>query len=138
MLVHLPIGAWIAAAVWDAAALWTGQPLWWQMAYWSLILGLSAFVPAAGAGFVDYLSIPSDTEPERTASYHLTAVAGAAVAYLASVLVRGGSGPPATPGLAVGLDAIGLVFLIVGGWLGGELVYRHHLGVEDDANRIGE
>jgi uncharacterized membrane protein len=101
------------------------------MSFWSLVLGLAAFVPAAIAGFVDYLAIPGDTPAERTATWHLAAVSSAAAAYLGSVLVRGGPGPPGSAAAAVALAAAGLLLLAAGGWLGAELIYRHRVAIRD-------
>ncbi len=137
LLTHLPIGVWASVAVWDTVALWTGEPVWWGMSFWALVLGLAGFVPAAVVGFVDYISIPSDTPTEKTATWHLAAVSSAAASYLGSALVRGGPGPLTSAAVAVALAAVGLLLLGVGGWLGAELVYRHRVGVSDASSHKG-
>lgn len=38
-------------------------------------------------------------------------------------------------GAGLGLAIAGGLALCVGGWLGGELVYREHVGVQEDAHR---
>lgn len=130
----------MAATVWDVCAFATGDPVWWRMAYGSLALGLAVAVPAAAAGFVDFLGLPNGSRAEKVATYHLTAVLSAATFYLASLLVRGGSSPPAggTRIAAVALSGFALFLLVVGGWLGGELVYRHRVGVKGAETDGGE
>lgn len=140
-LAHVPVGAWVAVAVWDIGAILTGDPLWWRLGYGSLALGLAASVPAAAAGFVDFLGLSNGSRPERVATYHLTAMLSAATLYLASFLVRGGSAPPEGGArvAALALEGSGLVLLLVGGWLGGELVYRHGVGVRRrEGQDVGE
>jgi uncharacterized membrane protein len=59
----------------------------------------------------------------------------ATLPYIGSVVVRGGTGAPegGTLALAVALNVIGLALLLLGGWLGGELVSRYGLGTAAEA-----
>ena len=135
--VHLPMGAFLAVAVWDGLALVSAEPVWWLLAYYSLGLGLVSSVPAAISGFLDFVAIPNGHRSERVGYYHLGSVLTAVVMYLASSFVRGGGEPVAGPSAlaAVSLSGLGLVCLLVGGWLGGELVYRHGIGSGGATNR---
>lgn len=129
-LVHFPVALWPASLLWDVVGLWRGDPLWWQLSFWCLALGLIAALPAIAAGFLDYASLPNDHPAMGTANAHLAIMAGATTGFLVSLLLRGGpavSGP-SPPLLAVGLSAVGAVLLVVGGWLGGTLVYRYGVG----------
>ncbi|MDE2293699.1 MAG: DUF2231 domain-containing protein, partial [Elusimicrobia bacterium] len=67
---------------------------------------------------------------ERTADRHAVVMAAASGLEALGLLLRAGPGAPAhpLPAAAVALFAAGA--LMVGGWLGGELVYRHGVGVQ--------
>lgn len=139
VLCHLPIGAWGASAVWDALALLGQGSHFWDFSRASIALGLLAAVPAAVTGFVDYLALPNDHPAEKTATLHLLVMSSTVCVYLASLLARGtemsAAGPG--PGLALALSALGLLLLGVGGWLGGELVYRHAVGIKSPETMQG-
>jgi len=57
----------------------------------------------------------------------------ATVIFGASWVVRAKTGAAMAPTTwALSLAFFGAVVLVVGGWLGGTLVYRHGIGCEDD------
>lgn len=124
-LVHFPVALWPVSLLWDIVGLWRGDPLWWQLSFWCLALGLIAALPAIAAGFMDYTSLPNDHPALGTANAHMLIMASATIAFLVSLLVRGG---PAATTLAIGFSALGTALLVAGGWLGGTLVYRHGVG----------
>ncbi len=132
-LVHFPVALWPTSLLWDLVGLWRGDPLWWQLSFWCLALGLIAALPAIAAGFVDYISLPNDNLVLGTANAHLSIMAGATIVFLVSLLLRGSPAAvdPSPPLLAVLLSAVGTVLLLVGGWLGGTLVYRYGVGRAD-------
>lgn len=106
------------------------QPRWWGIAYWTLLLGVVALVPTAATGFTDFLALPADSPAGPTAIRHMGAVLVAGTLFAISLLVRGGAAPPEALGLAPAqlLSAAGVLVLIVGGRLGGALVFRHGVG----------
>jgi uncharacterized membrane protein len=62
----------------------------------------------------------------------------ATLPYIGSVIVRGGTDAPTGTKLvlAVALNVVGLALLLLGGWLGGELVSRHGLGTMAEETTI--
>ncbi len=92
----------------------------------ALIGGLIASVPTALTGLVDWLSIEWGSPRWRTATLHLTAMV-TAVALFALAAWREchgyQHGHVTTSGLV--LTLCGVVVLMVGGWLGGSLVFVH-------------
>lgn len=135
LLVHLPLGLWVASAAWDALALAGVGPgageLFSQVAFWSIAGGLLAAAPAAATGFLDLIALGKGRERAGDlATYHLVAMLSAAAAYGGSLVARGGSAPAAGGrlGWALALAGAGLALLAVGGWLGAELVYGHGVG----------
>lgn len=132
-LVHFPIALLATSLLWDGLALWQHEPFWWQMSFWSLAAGLAAAVPAVITGFVDFTALPTEHPAEQLAIWHLSVVAVAILLYLGSLAVRGSPAPPVEGHLygAVALSVLGLIALLVGGLLGGRLVYRHGVGMHD-------
>lgn len=135
VMVHLPLGLWVASAAWDALALLGlgpgGGAVFAQVAFWSIVGGLVAAAPAVVTGFLDFLAIGKGRERAADLGiYHLVTMLSAAAAYGGSLLARGGPSPAegARLGWGLALAGAGLLLLIVGGWLGAELVYRHGVG----------
>lgn len=139
LLVHFPVACWSLASLGDLGSLFRSEIRGVALAPVSsllLALGCAAAVPAMLAGLLELARVP-DGAPLRDAYRHMGAVLLAFALYLASLFLRldgvhlGASG---TVGPGVGFA--GFVCLIVGGWLGGTLVYGH--GIGRDASREGE
>lgn len=133
-LVHAPLGLLMLPLPLDGAGWYVPDPFWHRAAFWALAGGLLAAVPAALAGFVDLLAIPRGDAAGTIALRHLMVMAGAWTLFAAGLVARGGAAWPADAGRAaayVAAVAVGMVLLTVGGWLGGELVFRHGLGRRD-------
>ena len=134
MLVVFPIGLYFFALVFDVLWLVTGDASWYTASFYNLAFGVATTVPAALFGIFDYTLI-QDEGARRTATKHMLVNIAATLAFLASLALRaiiGGPGLPISGGtyaFAFVLLALGGGLLVVGGWLGGELVYRHRVGV---------
>ena len=95
-------------------------------AWLALIGGLGVAVPTAATGFTDWLYLDWGSGRWRTATWHLTAMIGAVTLFaLAAWRQYPGyeHGDVTTPGFALSLA--GLAVLVVGGWLGGTVVFVH-------------
>jgi uncharacterized membrane protein len=128
MLVPLPIGLLAGAAASDVLFLRTGDRFFARASRWLLAGGIGGALSAAPFGLVDFVSIRAARErPEAWlhAIGNFTVVALAA----SSLALRSGSDDRRPPGAAVVLSGAGASLLLVTGWLGGELAYRHRIGV---------
>jgi uncharacterized membrane protein len=142
MLVVFPIGLWVFSLVCDIIALAGGSAVWENVAYYTMIGGLIGALMAAVPGLVDFFSI-SDPKSNRTARNHMLLNFTAVALYAINIYLRA-VGEPGAP-LPIFLSVAGVLVLAVSGWLGGELVYVHGLGVEravssperDTVRRIG-
>jgi uncharacterized membrane protein len=116
----------------DAAALVLDRPVFWQVAFWNIALGLSMSLLTVTTGLVDIRQVSGPSEARNTAGRHLLVMLGALSAYGLALVLRDGVGTPVGYALAatLGAEAIGFALLAYGGWLGGELVYRHGIGRE--------
>jgi uncharacterized membrane protein len=131
MLVVIPLGLWVAALVFDVLFAATGNPAWRTAAFWNIGLGVIGALLAAVPGFVDWLDLTG--RAARLGTYHmllnLGAVAVFAVNWLVRTRVAGDSPWPLI------LSVVGVIGVMVSGWLGGELVYVHRVGVEEEEDR---
>jgi uncharacterized membrane protein len=134
VLAHFPIGLWLAAVLWDLLGWWqASDPLWWQLSYWCLALGLAAALPTAVTGVLEFFAIPPGEPAIDAATAHMMAMVGATAIFGASWVLRAKTGAAGTPtAWALSLAFVGAAVLVVGGWLGGTLVYRHGIGREDE------
>jgi uncharacterized membrane protein len=127
MLVDLPIGLWVFSVVADLI-FWSGfgGGAWKVVALDSIGGGVVAALVAAVAGFVDFLSI-TVRRVKRVGLWHLAFTLLATVVFAVSFALRLGT-PLGTLPVVVSIG--GLVVLGAAGWLGGELVFVHGMGVE--------
>ena len=132
-LVHFPVGLWLSAVLWDLVGWWqASDPLWWQLSYWCLALGLASALPTVVTGLIEFLAIPPGEPAMDTATAHMMAMLGATFIFAASWFLRAKAEAAGNPTMwALLLSFAGAAVLVVGGWLGGTLVYRHGVGRED-------
>jgi uncharacterized membrane protein len=133
MLSDFPMVLLLLWTVLEAAALVLESPLLWQVAHWALIGGVVAAGFAASAGLVDYLAIGS-TKPgaARAAVAHMLVMVSVVVLAIIALVYRTSELPQHADRV---LQVIALVLVAVGlacgGWLGGHLVFRYGIGVDD-------
>ena len=128
MLVPFPIAFWTAAFVTDIAFV---TARWWMWAYisaWLLAAGIITALLAATAGFIDFLG---DRRIRRlpVARLHLMGNVLALVLSIANFLVHTRGGAMAFMPTGLILSGIVALLLLFNGWLGGEMVFRHGVGV---------
>jgi uncharacterized membrane protein len=131
-MVAIPIGAFTVALVGDVVSLLGGAEGWAEAAGYAILIGLAGALLAAALGFVDYFGVTMSPAAHRLATIHMLLNLTAVVLYAASAWLRTGEGP--TPGLAILLATVGYLILAGSGWLGGELAFKHKVGVVEDAD----
>jgi uncharacterized membrane protein len=134
MLVSFPIALFVVAFLSDIARMVTGTTSpYWTLAYYSIGGGLVGALLAALPGFVDYLSL-TRSEVRRLGLWHMMTNSGVVILFLINFYLRRPSGGAAAGGskaLLLILSTVGVALLGVAGWLGGELVYIHRVGVDE-------
>jgi uncharacterized membrane protein len=97
-------------------------------------VGALTTLAAAIPGIVDLSGIPNESRAHRTALFHLVNGLVVLALFLVSLGIRWpvGSGD-ARLAWATAIDVLGLLAITLQGWLGGELVYKHHIGVLNQA-----
>lgn len=133
VLIVFPVGLLLTAVLFDLAALATGEQQFWTVSYWLLAAGLIGGAIAAVFGLLDWSHVPSHTRANRIGILHGLGNATVLVLFAASWWYRGTPEQvPSTP--ILNLSFIGAGLLLVTGWLGGELVARLSVGVDEEAN----
>jgi uncharacterized membrane protein len=134
MLVVLPLGLFIGAVVFDGLSLWRGSAALAQVGFWNIAGGIVGGLLAAVFGLVDWLAIPAGTRAKRIGLLHAASNVAAIACFAAVWWLRYTA---ATTVLTTGVFAFEIVAVLLGatgGWLGGELVDRLGVGVDNGAN----
>ena len=139
MLVVFPISLWIFALLCDIAYhAGPHNPFWKGMAFFTMLGGTVGAIAAAIPGFIDYLAI-RDPQVKRVAMIHMILNLVIIVLFIFNLGMRFSA--PADPDhqlFATILSVIGVLLMAVSGWLGGSLVYIHHVGVETAGDSTDE
>lgn len=135
MLVPFPIVSFVGAFVADLMFLWTGEGGWATAANWLLGVGLGTAVLAAIAGLTDYMG---DDRIRRlgAALQHMIANVTVVVIEMINLVLRLSGDEGFVGSLGVWLSGAATLILLYSGWLGGELVYRHRVGVQERRDHL--
>ena len=133
MLVVFPLGLFATSLVFDLVRLGGGSEGLSVAAFYMIAAGIIGGLGAAVFGLVDYLAIPRGTRAKTIGAVHGLANVVIVGLYIASWGIRYGD-PARTNGGAVLLSGIAVLLALVSGWLGGELVDRLGVGVDDGAH----
>ena len=133
MLIVLPLGLLSGVVIFDVVRLLTGGDQWAVVSYWLIPAGVLSGLLAAVFGLLDWLKIPPDTRARGVGRLHAIGNVIVLALFSASWVLRGDAATD--PGaLALLLSFAGGGLSLVTGWLGGELVDRLAVGVDDGAH----
>jgi uncharacterized membrane protein len=133
MLIVFPLGLLATALIFDVVRLIAADGFWSEMSYWMIAAGIISGLVAAPFGLIDWLAIPSGTRAKRIGAVHGGGNVAVLALYAVSWLMRGGNpAAPEAPALAMAFLGGGLA--LITGWLGGELVDRLAVGVDEGAH----
>jgi len=135
MVVGFPIGLYTTSLVCDGLYLLLHEAFWFRMAFWAIVFGLITHLSAIATGLPDFLAVMRDPEQKdarRPATSHLVFGIGLLVVQGLNLALRNGGDVPAGGSVAMPVIANVIAAALVGlqGWYGGELVYRHLVGIE--------
>jgi uncharacterized membrane protein len=141
MLVALPIGLFVWTLIADVVYLASDKErVWYDIALWSGIAAWISAVVAALPGLVDYVTVASKSDARAMATAHMVLnVTVVGLFVVATMLMRDeGALEGSDLTIVVALHAVGVALLSVSGWLGGEMVFRRHVGMVPDNGRLEE
>ncbi len=135
MLVALPVGLFVWTLVADLVYLGGGRNhMWYDISFWTGMVAIGTALVAALPGFGDYFTLALKSDARVIATFHMLFNLATVAAFFVAFLLMLNDG--ATSGVrlvvAVVLQAAGVGLLSMSGWLGGEMVFRHHLAMIPD------
>jgi uncharacterized membrane protein len=134
MLVVFPLGLLATAAIFDVVHLITGGVGWAIASYYLIPAGFVGGLLAAAFGLIDFLAIPKRTRARRIGTMHGIGNVFVLFMFWISWFMRSPDSSESPPWLAVVLSVSATLFALITGWLGGELVERLSVGVDEGAN----
>lgn len=125
-VVHVPMGLWPAAFLFDLLNLAGVSPEFLGLvSFLAILLGLLAVLLAVPTGWMDWMEIKREKPAWKLGLAHMIINGLASLVWLVNLIVRipGLGEAERVTGTAVGLSAFGFVFLAIGAWLGGRMVF---------------
>jgi uncharacterized membrane protein len=133
MLIAFPLGLLATSVVFDIVHLATGRSELATAAFWDIAAGVVGGLLAAVFGLFDWLAVPGGTRARRLGAWHGAGNVVVVAVFALSWLLRLGN--PANPGLVpFVLSVVAVLLATVTAWLGGELVERLGVGVDQGAH----
>ena len=134
MLIVFPLGLLTTAVIFDILFLFTDRTGFATAAAYAIAAGVIGGLVAAVFGLVDWLAVPSGTRARRVGLWHGLGNVVLVVLFAVSWLFRAGEEAWRPNAAALVFGFAGVVLGVVTAWLGGELVERLAVGVDDNAN----
>jgi uncharacterized membrane protein len=131
MLVPVPIACFVGTLVSDLAYWGSLNLQWANISSWLLAVGVIVAVLAALAGFTDFLG-ERRIRALRAAWIHGLGNALALLIAILNLFVHGRDGYTAIVPTGLILSALTVLILLVTGWNGWTMVYRHGVGVSGE------
>ncbi|MEG4023435.1 DUF2231 domain-containing protein [Microcoleus sp. S13C4] len=128
IIVIFPVAFLVGAAGTDIGYWLTSDPFWARASVWLMGVGFAAGILAAITGFLDFFKVKRVRD--RSAGWlHMGGNVAVMVLTLINLVLRQGN--PAEPIVYTGLAISIVVATLLGitGWFGGELSFRHKIGV---------
>ena len=132
MLIPFPIVCFVGTVVTDVVYSRNTDPGWATASHWLLGIGLVMAALAAAAGLTDYLG-DAKLRSLGDALKHMLANVAAVVLELVNFVLRL-KNDDFIPSTGVYISGVVVLILLYSGWKGGDLVYRHGVGVHDSSN----
>lgn len=133
MLIVFPLGLLAMASIFDLIYLVTRNAKFTDVAFYMIAAGVISGLVAAVFGLIDWTAIPARTRAKAIGMWHGLGNVVVVVLFAASWWLR--RPEPTDPStLALTLSFIAFAIGMVTGWLGGELVDRLGVGVDEGAH----
>jgi uncharacterized membrane protein len=134
MLIVFPLGLLATSVIFDLIYVSSNNAAWAGHSYVMIAAGVISGVIAAVFGILDFRAIPPDTRAKNIGAIHGIGNVFVIGLFLASWFVRRDLPSHIPNAVALWLSIVAFLLAIVTGWLGGELVDRLGVGVDEGAN----
>lgn len=135
ILIVFPLGLLATSVVFDALYWFTGNQTFSTVGFWMTVSGIVGGLIASPFGTIDWLAIPQGTRAKRIGLLHGGGNMIVTVLFALSAYFRWDRAPGHEPDIfTAALSLAGAGLALVTGWLGGELVDRLGVGVDDGAH----
>ena len=131
ILITIPIGFFLATFLFDLVFWQTGNQAFVTGGLWLLGAGLVGAALAALTGLIDFLG-DQRIRALRAAWQHAIGNVILVLVQLFSFYQRYRYGASAVVPLGLGLSVVAVIIMAFTGWLGGELVFRGRVAVQDE------
>jgi uncharacterized membrane protein len=134
ILIVFPLGLLATSVIFDVVYLLNDNPTFVLVSFWMIVAGLIGGLLAAVPGWIDWFAIPAGTRAKRIGLVHGLGNVAVLVLFGISWLLR--RDEPGHNPSTIALVASFIAFAIAGvtGWLGGEMVDRLGVGVDNGAH----
>jgi uncharacterized membrane protein len=133
MLIVFPLGLLATAVAFDIVGLAQDDASWFGISFWMIAAGILGGLLSAVFGLVDWWAISSGTRAWAIGLWHGAGNVIVVLLFIVSwFLRRPAPQNPSRIALVLSFIAVGLA--LITGWLGGELVDRLGVGVDDGAH----
>ena len=134
ILIVFPLGLLATGVIFDVIYLIWGNPTMATVAYYMIAAGIVGGAIAAPPGWIDWFAIPSGTRAKSIGLTHGLGNVLVLILFLVSWWLRRNSPNFQPDTFAYILSFVGAGLSLLTGWLGGELVERLGVGVDDGAH----
>ncbi|TPK69595.1 DUF2231 domain-containing protein [Mesorhizobium sp. B2-4-19] len=131
MLVTIPITCFVGTLLTDITYWRTAEMMWADFSAWLVTVGVIVGILAALAGLIDFVGERA-IRAQPVAWLHMAGNLLALILSFFNMLVHTRDAWTSVVPTGLILSTLVVLILIVTGWLGWALVYRHHVGVADE------
>jgi uncharacterized membrane protein len=133
MLMVYPAGLLMTSVAFDVISAVSGNTVFATVAYWLIVAGIIMGVIAAVFGVIDWTEIAPRTRAKAVGAMHGAGNAVVMILFAISLFLRPSAAEPVSA-LPLTISLLGAVLLGLTAWLGGELVVRLGIGVNENAH----
>lgn len=134
ILIVFPLGLLATSVIFNVVYFLNDNPTMSVVSYWMTVSGLLGGLAAAVPGLIDWLAIPTGTRARQVGAIHGIGNVIVLLLFGLSWFVRRDEPSYEPSMLALTASFLGFIVSGVTGWLGGELIDRLGVGVDDGAH----
>lgn len=134
ILIVFPLGLLATSFIFDLLAYFYNSATFATVGYWMIVSGVIGGFVAAVPGWIDWFAIPSNTRAKSVGLLHGVGNVIVLLLFIAAWYLRSDNPNYAAGVTELSLSTIAILLALGTGWLGGELVERLGVGVDEGAN----